>query len=282
MSIDAASTRGGVVEALDETVAALRSRFGMIPPVGIVLGSGLGAALSSLVDRVEMAMDELPHWPVPGVMGHAGRVVTGRLAGRPVIALLGRTHVYEGIDTARAVFPVRALARAGVKTLLLTNAAGGIDPALSAGTLMVIDDHINFTGQNPLVGPNDERLGPRFPDMSEVYSKRLRAIADQAAAAAEGPPIAHGVYLGVLGPSYETPAEIRAFRVMGASAVGMSTVLEAIAARHMGVEVLGVSCIANAASGLGAEPLSHADVVAVTARMRDGISRLLEGIVARL
>jgi purine-nucleoside phosphorylase len=179
------------------------------------------------------------------------------------------------------VFPVRVLARAGVTTVVLTNAAGGIDPAFGAGALMVIDDHINLTGRSPLVGPNDAALGPRFPDMSEVYSLRLRRLAGDVAVS-QGLAIVHGVYLGVLGPSYETPAEIRAFAALGASAVGMSTVLEAIALRHMSVELLGLSCIANAAAGLGADRLDHDAVVAVTSGMNDRLGRLLEGIVARL
>jgi purine-nucleoside phosphorylase len=270
-----------VSQQLDEAVAALRDRVGEIAPQAVVLGSGLGSFVARLSDSVTVGYAELPHWPRVGVVGHTGHVVSGTVAGKRVLALSGRAHLYEGHSPTVAAFPVRVLARAGVKVLILTNAAGGLNPAWPPGTLMAIDDHINLTGTNPLVGPNDDALGPRFPDMSDLYSRRLRAIAD-AAAHAMGLSLQHGVYAGVLGPSYETPAEIRAFGVLGANAVGMSTVVEAIAAKHMGVEVLGLSCIANPAAGLGSEPLDGDDVVAVAHRVQDSFARLVEGIVARL
>jgi purine-nucleoside phosphorylase len=198
-----------------------------------------------------------------------------------VAALSGRVHVYEGHDLSAVVFAARVMARLGVKELILTNAAGGISTGMSSGVLMVIDDHINLLGGNPLAGPNDDRLGPRFPDMSEVYSARLRQVADQVARSA-GVPLAHGVYAAVPGPSYETPAEIRYLRAIGADAVGMSTVPEAIAARHMGMAVLGISCITNMAAGVSAQPLENDEVLETARRARGSFVTLLEGIIERL
>jgi purine-nucleoside phosphorylase len=214
-------------------------------------------------------------------MGHAGKLVGGTVAGKRVLALSGRVHHYEGHPMDKVIFAVRALGRLGVKRIILTNAAGGISPNCARGALMVIDDHINFMGTNPLAGPNDERFGLRFPDMTYVYSPRLRGLADEAAQAL-GMTIQHGVYLAVLGPSYETPAEIRAFRTLGADAVGMSTVPEAIAARHLGLEVLGISCITNAAAGVFPEPLHHAEVMETTQQVKGQFIALLEGIIGRL
>jgi purine-nucleoside phosphorylase len=215
------------------------------------------------------------------VVGHAGKLVVGRRAGRRVAALAGRAHYYEGHPMEAVTFAVRVMGRLGVKTLVLTNAAGGINTTFSAGALMVIDDHINLLGANPLMGPNDERLGVRFPDMSEVYSRRLRAAADEAAAEG-GLSLAHGVYVAVSGPSYETPAEIRFFRAIGADAVGMSTVPEAIAARHMGLEVLGISCITNMAAGVLPQPLHHDEVMETARRVKHAFIGLLDGIVGRV
>ena len=249
--------------------------------VAVVLGSGLGA----FADRLEMPFsvpyNDIPHWPAAGVIGHAGTLVGGLVQGRRVVALSGRAHAYEGHDLSTVTFGVRVLGRLGVPTLVLTNAAGGINPGFLTGRFMVIDDHINLLGSNPLGGPNDERFGVRFPDMTEVYSRRLRAVAD-AAAAALHVPIAHGVYVAVQGPSYETPAEIRAFRVLGADAVGMSTVPEAIVARHMNLEVLGISCISNMAAGVLPKPLHHDDVMKTTVHVREQFIALLEGIIERL
>lgn len=259
----------------------LTERLGAVPATAVVLGSGLGPFADQLDSPVMVPSDAIPGWPRPTVAGHAGRIVAGSVAGARLLAVAGRVHLYEGYSPAAVTFGIRTLALAGVRRLILTNAAGGINPAFGTGTLMVVDDHINFTGINPLVGPNDHRLGTRFPDMSEVYSRQLRRIADEAAAAA-GIPLAHGVYIGVVGPSYETPAEIRAFRAWGADAVGMSTVCEAIVARQMGMEVLGLSCIANPAAGLNPAPLSEDDVLEAAARTAGTFGRLLEGIVARL
>jgi purine-nucleoside phosphorylase len=249
--------------------------------VGVVLGSGLGAFADGLAEAFGANYSEIPNWPTSSVIGHAGRLVAGTVRGKRVIALSGRAHFYEGHDMGTVTFAVRALGRLGVKTVILTNAAGGINTGFLQGALMVIDDHINLIGTNPLMGPNDERLGPRFPDMSEVYSKRLRTMADEAAHDI-GLPIEHGIYLAVHGPSYETPAEIRAFRTLGADAVGMSTAPEAIAARHMGIEVLGLSCITNMAAGVLPQPLHHDEVLETTRRVRGQFIALLEGIIGRL
>jgi len=272
---------GSELERLDEAAAAVRARCGPPPDVAIVLGSGLGDFADGLADAVVAPYDTLPHWPRSRVVGHAGRLVVGSVAGKRVAALSGRVHVYEGHPMATVVFAVRVMARLGVPKLILTNAAGGINTDFGQGALMVIDDHINLMAGNPLIGPNDERMGPRFPDMSEVYSRRLRALADDAARVA-GIAVRHGVYVAVHGPSYETPAEIRAFRALGADAVGMSTAPEAIAARHMGVEVLGISCITNMAAGVLDQPLVHDEVMETARRVRGSFIALLEGVIGRL
>jgi purine-nucleoside phosphorylase len=259
----------------------LRGRFGEPPAVAIVLGSGLGDFTAALRQAVTIPYGEIPHWPASAVIGHAGTLVVGSIAGRRVAALSGRAHFYEGHTMAVATFATRVLGVLGVRTLILTNAAGGINLNFKPGTLMAIDDHINLMGTNPLVGANDERLGPRFPDMTEAYSKRLRQIADDAARA-RGIDLAHGVYVAVHGPSYETPAEIRYLRTIGADAVGMSTVPETIVARHMGMEVAGISCITNPAAGVLPQPLVHDEVMAVARRVRGEFSGLLEAMIERL
>ncbi|HEX5215555.1 MAG TPA: purine-nucleoside phosphorylase [Vicinamibacterales bacterium] len=268
-------------DRVDEAAAFLRGKLGNIPEIAVVLGSGLGAFAASLEDAVTLRYELIPHWPASRVIGHAGTLVSGTAVKRRVLALSGRAHFYEGHQLATATFATRVLGRLGVKTLILTNAAGGINTKFGQGALMVIDDHINLLGTNPLIGPNDDRFGRRFPDMSEVYSKRLRALADQAATAM-GLPIEHGVYIAVTGPSYETPAEIRAFRVLGADAVGMSTVPEAIVARHMGIDVLGISCISNMAAGILPQSLTEEEVIETTSRVRAEFIALLEGIIGRL
>ena len=265
---------------VEEAAASVRDRVGSAD-VAVVLGSGLGDFTSSLGDSVRIPYGEIPHWPASAVIGHAGEMVIGTLAGHRVVALSGRVHFYEGHDLRTVTFATRVLGRLGLRTLILTNAAGGINLSFKPGTLMLMDDHINLLGTNPLVGPNDERFGPRFPDMSEVYSKRLRGIAGEAAGE-RGLALAHGVYVAVHGPSYETPAEIRYLRAIGADAVGMSTVPEAIVARHMGMEVLGISCITNAAAGVLPQPLVHDEVMEVARRVRAEFSALLEGIIGRL
>jgi purine-nucleoside phosphorylase len=267
----------GHVQAAAE---AVRARVGALPTTAIVLGSGLGDFAGSLSGATSIKYSELPHWPVSSVPGHEGRLVVGNTQGRRVAALAGRCHLYEGYDSQAVTFATRVVGLLGVKQLILTNAAGGVNTTFSQGALMVIDDHINLTGHNPLVGPNDDRFGPRFPDMSDVYSSRLRGLADEAAKAS-GVAVSHGVYAALLGPSYETPAEIRYLRTIGADAVGMSTVPEAIAARHMGLDVLGISCITNMAAGVLPKPLNHADVMDTARRVRGQFIALLEGIIGR-
>ena len=268
-------------DQVQEAAAAVRARAREVPAIAVVLGSGLGDFANTSTDGVSMPYEELPHWPASRVIGHEGRLVVGRVKGRIVAALAGRCHAYEGHDLRTVTFATRVLGVLGVKTLILTNAAGGINTGFASGALMVIDDHINLTGGNPLVGPNEDRFGPRFPDMTEVYSRRLRTIADEAGGAI-GLPLAHGVYAALMGPSYETPAEIRYLRAIGADAVGMSTAVEAIAARHMGIEVLGISCISNMAAGVLPQPLNHNEVLETTRRVRDRFMALLEGIIGRL
>jgi len=267
-------------EQVEQAARLLRGRLGTPPGIAIVLGSGLGAFADRLSEAVSVPYADIPHWPPARVVGHAGVLVAGTCGGRRVLTLSGRAHFYEGHGLPAVTFPTRVLGRLGVKTLLLTNAAGGINTSFRPGTLMVIDDHLNLMGSNPLIGPNDDRFGVRFPDMTLVYAPRLRAIADQAAAAA-GLALRHGVYAGLHGPSYETPAEIRFLRAIGADAVGMSTVPEAIVARHMGVEVLGLSCITNPAAGVLPEPLDHGEVLQVAERVSGEFMALLEAIVAR-
>jgi purine-nucleoside phosphorylase len=268
-------------EQCDAAAGRLRERLGAVPDVVIVLGSGLGAFADRLVDAVSTPYGEIPHWPASTVIGHAGTLVGGSLGGKRVAALSGRVHFYEGHELRTVTFATRVLGLLGVKCIILTNAAGGINLSFKPGTLMVIDDHINLLGSNPLIGLNEDRFGPRFPDMTEVYSRRLRQVAGDAAVSA-GVSLEHGVYVAVHGPSYETPAEIRFLRTIGADAVGMSTVPEALVARHMGMEVLGISCITNPAAGVLPEPLHHDEVMEVARRVTREFSALLEGIIERL
>jgi purine-nucleoside phosphorylase len=258
----------------------LRARLPVAPSIAVVLGSGLGAFAEGLGDPVVIPYGEIPHMPASAVVGHAGRLAAGRAGDVPVVVLSGRAHYYEGHDLRTVTFATRMLGLFGVRTLILTNAAGGVNTGFSQGALMVIDDHLNLMGGNPLIGPNDERFGPRFPDMTDVYSARLRGITDEVAREA-GIAVTHGVYAALSGPSYETPAEIRYLRAIGADAVGMSTVPEAIVARHMGLEVLGISCITNMAAGVLPEPLDHAEVMETARRVGGQFVRLLEGVIAR-
>jgi purine-nucleoside phosphorylase len=268
-------------ERVNSAVQAVRTQIRDAPQIAIVLGSGLGDFAASLQDAVSMAYETLPYWPASRVIGHQGRLVVGKAAGKTIAALAGRCHLYEGHDAGTVTFAIRVMGLLGVRTVVLTNAAGGVNTGFLQGALMVIDDHINLMGMNPLVGPNDERFGPRFPDMTEVYSARLRAVADRAGKAINLL-LPHGIYVALLGPSYETPAEIRYLRTIGADAVGMSTVPEAIAARHMGMEVLGISCITNMAAGILPHPLNHEDVMATARRVRGEFVALLEGILGQL
>jgi len=268
-------------DQVKEAADMIRARLPEIPQIGVVLGSGLGDFASSLGAAVTVPYGDLPHWPASKVIGHEGRLVVGTAAGRTIAALAGRSHLYEGHDIGTVTFAVRALGLLGVKTLILTNAAGGVNTGFSQGALMVIDDHINLMGANPLVGANDDQFGVRFPDMTEVYSSRLRAIADRAGKKTNLL-LPHGIYVAVLGPSYETPAEIRYLRTIGADAVGMSTVPEAIVARHMRMDVLGISCITNMAAGVLPQPLRHDEVMETARRVRGQFVALLEGIIGQL
>jgi purine-nucleoside phosphorylase len=265
---------------VEEAAAAVLQRCGDVPEVAVVLGSGLGDFADAPTGAISVPYGELPHWPPSSVAGHAGKLVLGAVAGKRVAVLSGRVHFYEGHTLGTVVFPARVMARIGVKNIILTNAAGGINATFAEGALMVIDDHINLLGSNPLIGANDDGFGPRFPDMTEVYSKRLRGLAD-ATGEARGIPVMHGIYAAMHGPSYETPAEVRFLRTIGADAVGMSTVPEAIAARHMGMQVLGISCITNMAAGMR-KPLNHAEVMETARRVRGSFMALLEGIIERI
>lgn len=249
--------------------------------VGIVLGSGLGAFAEILEDRFETSYSEIAGWPPSTALGHAGKLVTGRIGSTEVIVLSGRAHLYEGYTAAQVTFGIRELGRRGVRNLVLTNAAGGINLNFHPGDMVLISDHINLLGANPLTGLNDESLGPRFPDMSEVYSREYREIAKQAGEKL-GLALAEGVYAAMHGPSYETPAEIRFLRTIGADLVGMSTVPEAIAAVHLGMKVLAISCVTNMAAGILPQKLVHQEVLETSARARDTLVGLLTAVVPQL
>jgi purine-nucleoside phosphorylase len=258
---------------LEYARALVRGRTELRPVVGLVLGSGLGGLADRMGDVVSIRYEDIPEFPSAAVAGHAGRLVVGTLGGVPLATMQGRVHAYEGWSAEDVTFGVRLLSAMGVRTLLLTNAAGAVNPGLAPGDLVRITDQLNLTGMNPLTGPNDDRLGSRFPDMSVAYDRRLGALLE-ASAARLGIPLGSGVYAGVAGPSYETPAEIRMLRTLGADLVGMSTVLEVIAARHAGVRVAAVSLVTNLAAGLSGKPLSHADVLAAGEGARDRLARL--------
>ncbi len=262
---------------LDEAAAAVRARTALRPGIGVVLGSGLGAFADALGEAVAVPFAEIPHFPASTVAGHGGALVVGRSRGIPVAVMKGRVHFYEGYSLEQVVFPVRVLGRLGVKTLVVTNAAGAINPAFAPGDLMVIEDHLNLLG-NPLLGPNDDGLGPRFPDLSEAYDRGLRDVAEAACRAASAR-CHRGVYVSLTGPSYETPAEIRMFRTLGADAVGMSTVPEVIAARHMGMRVAGLSCLTNMAAGVTDRKLDHREVLETGERVRGALLEVLARIV---
>lgn len=257
------------------------ARTPLRPRIAIVLGSGLGAFAEQIENPAAIPFAGIPHFPQSTVPGHSGRLVIGMVAGTAVAVMQGRVHAYEGYSSEEVTFPIRVLGRMGVETVVLTNAAGGINPALRQGQLVLISDHINLSGRNPVAGPNDDRLGPRFFDMSEAYAARLRKVAHEAARAMDFR-LDEGVYLSVLGPSFETPAEIRAFATLGADLVGMSTVQEAIVARHMGIEVLGISCVTNMAAGIQATPLSHEEVMETGRAVEAQLAGLLTRVVGML
>jgi purine-nucleoside phosphorylase len=272
----------GLGQRLEEAVRSIRKERGDAPRVGLVLGSGLGAFAERLRNRRVIPFREIPHFPVStGVVGHAGELVLGAVGRTSVVVMSGRVHFYEGRPMSDVVFPARVLARLGVGAVVLTNAAGGVRRTFKPGDLMLITDHINAFGTNPLIGPNDDSIGPRFPDMSRVYDAELRKLAKETARSLRIP-LREGVYLGNSGPSYETPAEIRAYRSIGADAVGMSTVPEAIALNHAGVRVIGISTITNMAAGILAKPLDHSEVLATTKKVGDRFVRLLAALVPKI
>jgi len=262
-------------------VTAVRARTDLVPRVGLVLGSGLGSLADDLEDPVSIPFEDLPGWPAATAPGHVGRLLLGRLGGVAVAALQGRFHLYERNDAGLVVQPVLLFRRLGAALVILTNAAGGVNPAYGPGTLMVITDHLNLTGRTPLLGANADEMGPRFPDMTDVWSPRLRERL-HAAADAEGIPLEQGIYAGLLGPSYETPAEVRMLRTMGADSVGMSTVLEAIAARWAGLEVCGISLVTNEGAGYSGQPLTHEEVLEVGGKAGPRLARVLRRFIGEL
>ena len=269
----------GLYEDLQTTVRAILDRAGGVAPsVGIILGSGLGSFAENLEEKNVFQYADLPNFPRVSVPGHAGRLVLGHLDGQPTVAMQGRIHHYEGYSPAQVALPARVLCALGIRVLMVTNASGSINPSFVPGDLMAIVDHLNLAGWNPLVGPNDDRLGPRFPDMSAAYDPALAALMFESAAR-QGVALKKGVYAMLRGPSYETPAEIRALRVLGADAVGMSTIPEVIVARHMGVKVAGLSCITNFGAGIGSKPLTHEEVAATANRARDVFSSVLRSFL---
>ncbi|HEV8322312.1 MAG TPA: purine-nucleoside phosphorylase [Myxococcota bacterium] len=285
---DASAGTGGAgfaaaeLARIDEAAAALRARGLAGPKVGVVLGSGLGAFAERMKDATAVPYAEIPHFPTPRVAGHAGRLVRGTVApGVEALVLQGRVHYYEGHTMVDVVRAVRTLRRLGVETAVVTNASGGVRPDLAPGTLMCIDDHVNLSGDDPLHGENLDALGPRFPDLSNAYDRRLRAVADEAAAAVPVR-LAHGVYAMTRGPAYETPAEVRMARAVGADVVGMSTVPEVVAAAHAGLRVCAISCVTNRAAGTGGGVIEHAHVAEVAARVAEELIALLAEIVRRV
>jgi purine-nucleoside phosphorylase len=268
-------------ERIARSARAIRERTELVPRVAFVLGSGLGRFGDVVAGAVRIPYQDIEGLPSPRVAGHAGLCVLGEVASTNVVVMQGRVHLYEGHPLEDVVHAVRLVRALGAEVLVLTNAAGGIDPKVAPGELMIVSDHLNLTGHNPLVGPNDAALGPRFPDMTEVYDRALRSQLMRAGAAS-GIALHEGIYAGVLGPSYETPAEVRMLRTLGASAVGMSTVLEAVAARHVGLRVVGLSCVTNRAAGLSGEALTHEEVKATATAAAEAMTRLLEAFVRGL
>lgn len=268
-------------ERAEHAARVIRARTKLEPRIALVLGSGLGGFADEFDEAVAVPYEEIPGFKRSTAQGHAGRLVIGRVDEVPVLAMQGRVHYYEGYSLEEVTFPIRTFKLLGMKTVILTNAAGGINVELSQGTLMVISDHVNLMGDNPLRGPNDDRFGPRFPDMTAVYSPELQALVVEEAKTI-GVEVRRGIYGALSGPSYETPAEIHLLRGLGADAVGMSTVPESIVARHMGLEVLGISCITNMAAGISDAPINHEEVMATGDRVRETFTQLLRRVVNRV
>lgn len=268
-----------MLSKINSAVNYIRLRTTACPGLGLVLGSGLGDYVDSLEDTVRIPFADIPGFPVPTVPGHCGAMVFGKKNGRSVVALQGRIHYYEGLPQQEITIPIRVLAALGVKTVVLTNACGGVNLDFKPGDLMLISDHINFSGANPLIGPNLDMFGPRFPDMSDLYTLSLRGKIKEAALSA-GISLQEGVYAMYSGPNYETPAEIRMFRILGADAVGMSTVPEALVAGQCGMEVVGISCVTNMAAGVLPVKLSHAEVIETAAKVHDKFQRLIDIVLS--
>jgi purine-nucleoside phosphorylase len=272
---------GRLLEQVEETRAYLASKTDTAPKIGLILGSGLGELADKLESAVAVDYGTIPHFPVSTVEGHAGRLVFGTLEGQPVVAMQGRFHYYEGYSMQTVTYPVRVMKAMGVETLIVTNACGGMNPSFRPGDLMIIRDHLNLTGANPLIGPNEPALGPRFPDMSRAYTPELAEYAKQTASRI-GIEVREGVYAGISGPSYMTGAELKMLRLLGGDAVGMSTVPEVIAASHAGLRVLGISCVTDMAIGEELEPLTHEQVMEVASRTKPKFISLVKEIVAGL
>ena len=266
---------------LDALESAVRTRSSLVPRLALVLGSGLGALAEAIEDPIAIPFPELPGWPAASAPGHSGRLLLGHLEGVPVACLQGRLHMYEGLSALQVVEPALLMHRLGADTLLLTNASGGVNHAFPAGTLMLLSDHLNLTGRTPLLGSNDDAVGPRFLDLTAVYDQALRARL-RAAAEASGVSLHEGVYAGLLGPTYETPAEVRMLRVLGADAVGMSTVMEAIAARWAGMRVAAISLVTNAGAGISPTPLTHEEVLEAANEAGPRLARVIRGFVRAL
>lgn len=272
---------GQLLQRMEEAKTYIQSKFNVQPQIGLILGSGLGELADDIQEAVRIPYESIPHFPVSTVEGHAGQLVAGRLHNKMVIAMQGRFHYYEGYTMQEVTFPVRVMKALGVEQLIVTNACGGMNPAFKAGDLMLIKDHLNMTGDNPLIGANESKLGPRFPDMSRAYSPELLTLA-QDAAKSLGIEIQQGVYAGITGPTYMTPAELMMLRKLGGDAVGMSTVPEVIVASHMAMQVIGISCVTDMAIGEELEPLSHEQVIEVANRTKPRFISLVREIVAKL
>lgn len=264
-----------------EAANFLKGKYTKSPRIGLILGSGLGVLADEIENPVKIPYEEIPNFPVSTVEGHAGQLVIGNLSGKEVVVMQGRFHYYEGYPFNQVTFPVKVIKELGVQTVVVTNAAGGVNQSFEPGDLMIISDHINNMGSNPLIGPNDSKFGARFPDMSEAYSKELRTLARDVASKLNIR-IQEGVYVGNTGPSYETPAEVRMIRTIGGDAVGMSTVPEVIVARHAGLKVLGISCISNMAAGILDQPLTHDEVIETTEKVRADFLKFVKEIVNQI
>lgn len=269
------------MEKIQNSANYIKSKIGVNPKIGLILGSGLGVLAEEINNATTIPYSEIPDFPVSTVEGHAGQLVIGELEGKTVVAMQGRFHFYEGYSMEKVTFPVRVMKLLGVEQLIVTNAAGGVNETFNAGDLMLITDHLNMMGTNPLIGPNDSNFGDRFPDMSTAYCKELRSVA-KGVASKLNIPLQEGVYAGNTGPTYETPAEVRMLRTLGADAVGMSTVPEVIVARHSGLKVLGISCISNMAVGILDQPLTHDEVMETTEKVRENFLSFVKSIIQEM